>query len=63
MGFTKSFTTQRYGTHHFCFLNRQDEPSKISLQIAIGKHANDYGSAVGADLFVGTLENQAKIAN
>jgi hypothetical protein len=55
MGFTKSFTAQRYGTHHFCFLNHQDQANKISLQIAIGKYANDYGSAVGADLFVGTL--------
>lgn len=49
MGFTRSLTTQKYGTHHFCFLNRGDLSNKISVQISIGKHANDYGSAAGGD--------------
>jgi|688.fasta_scaffold1125294_1 hypothetical protein len=62
MGYTKSITTQRYGTHHFCFLNQGISSSKISLQIAIGKHANDFGSAVGGDDLVGALSNQAKVA-
>lgn len=62
MGFTKSLTTQRYGSHHFCFFNRGAQKSKIGLQIAIGKHANDYGSAVGGDDLIGALGNQARIA-
>jgi hypothetical protein len=62
MGFTKSVTTQRYGTHHFCFLNQGRSANKISMQIAIGKHANDFGSAVGGDDLIGALANQAKIA-
>lgn len=62
MGYTKSITTQRYGTHYFCFLNKDAYPSKISLQIAAGKHANDYGSAVGGDDLIGALGNQARIA-
>jgi hypothetical protein len=62
MGYTKSVTTQRYGTHHFCFLNQGRTPSKISMQIAIGKHANDFGSAVGGEDLIGSLANQAKIA-
>ena len=62
MGFTKSLTTQRYGSHHFCFFNKGLQKSKIGLQIAIGKHANDYGSAVGGDDLIGALGNQARIA-
>ncbi len=62
MGFTKSFTTQRYGSHNFCFLNQESASSKIGLQIAVGKHANDYGSAVGGDDLIGALGNQAKVA-
>jgi hypothetical protein len=62
MGYTKSVTTQRYGTHHFCFLNKGRSSEKVSMQIAIGKHANDYGSAVGGDDLIGALANQAKIA-
>jgi hypothetical protein len=62
MGYTKSVTTQRYGTHHFCFLNRATDKTKINMQIAVGKHANDYGSAVGGDDLIGALSNQARIA-
>lgn len=62
MGFTKSLTTQKYGTHYFCFYNNGGNHNKVSLQIAIGKHANDYGSAVGGDDLIGALQNQAKIA-
>ena len=62
MGFTKSVTTQRYGTHYFCFMNQEEDASKISMQIAVGKHANDYGSAVGGDDLIGALGNQAKVA-
>jgi hypothetical protein len=62
MGWTKSFTTQRYGSHYFCFLNRGEQKDKISMQIAVGKHANDYGSAVGGDDLIGALGNQARIA-
>lgn len=62
MGYTKSVTTQKYGTHHFCFLNTGRVSDKISMQIAVGKHANDFGSAVGGDDLIGALSNQAKIA-
>lgn len=44
--FLKSITTQRYGTHYFCFLNNADYSTKVSMQIAIGKRAKDYGSTV-----------------
>ena len=62
MGFTKSVTTQRYGTHRFCFINRDSIAHKISMQIVAGKQANDYGSAVDGEDLIGALQNQAKIA-
>lgn len=61
-GLTKSITTQRYGIHHFCFLNLGERTSKVALQISIGSRANDYGSLQGGDELVQALVNQGKIA-
>lgn len=61
-GFSRSITTQKYGTHSFCFVNRGEQPSRVRIQIAVGKHANDYGSSVGSEDLVGSLQNQARIA-
>lgn len=62
MGFTRSITTQKFGTHHFCFINNDNFKSKVSFQVVVGKHANDYGSPVGTDNLIDGLGNQARIA-
>jgi len=60
--YSRSLTTQKYGTHYFCFINKDQTKAKVTFQIAIGKHANDYGSAVDGDDLIGALSNQARIA-
>ena len=62
MAFTRSFTTQRYGSHYFCFYNKANFESRIGFQISIGKQAGDFGSAVEGDDLMGALSNQARIA-
>lgn len=54
IAWTKSVTTQRYGIHHFCFINTGMK-SKIAFQISIGHRANDYGSPIGSDDLLGAL--------
>ena len=62
IGFTRSVTTQRYGNHYFCLLNPSSAPSTASIQLAIGKHARDFGSSHDNSDMVGALKSQARIA-
>jgi len=55
IAFTRSFTTQRYGSHNFCFTNFGIYQSRIGIQISIGKQAGDFGSAVEGDDLMGAL--------
>jgi len=59
---TKSVTTQTYGTHYFCFTNKGAYNSKVTMRISIGRRANDYGSLRDNKDFIGSLKNQADIA-
>jgi hypothetical protein len=34
----------------------------VRLQLAVGKQANDYGSAVDSEGLMGSLSNQARVA-
>lgn len=61
IAFTKSFTTQKYGIHHFCFQNLGERAS-IAFQVTIGHRAKDYGSTAGGDELLGSLRNQGSIA-
>lgn len=58
----KSFTTQKFGIHRLCFSNQNNYESAISIDFAVGKMANDFGSAFESEDFVSALKNQAKIA-
>jgi len=60
--FSRFFTTQTYGTHHFCFINKNSQSKKVSLQISIGKQAKDFGSITDGDEFINVMRNDVAIA-